>query len=150
MSTVGTRSQHRPVEATPPRERQPLYASLVGLASLAIWLQGLWAGLFIREGEDFDASSSQAGFVEVHDWGARVALVLALAALAYALWRLRSRKELVVGTAALVLLLVLESYIGGEIGAHPSWPSIHVPLAMALMGLSVWLPLRAARPYPNR
>jgi hypothetical protein len=122
MTTSQTRASRPPVDSAA-QARQPLYASLVGLASLAIWLQGLWAGLFIREGEDFDASSSQAGFVEV--------------------WRLRSRKDLVIGTGALVVLLVLEAYIGGEIGAHSGWPSLHVPLAMALMALSVWLPLRA-------
>ena len=142
MTTSETRASRPPVDSAA-QARQPLYASLVGLASLAIWLQGLWAGLFIREGEDFDASSSQAGFLEVHDWGARIALVLALAALAVAVWRLRSRKDLVFGTGALALLLVLEAYIGGEIGAHPNWPGIHIPLAMALMALSVWLPLRA-------
>jgi hypothetical protein len=37
-----------------------LFASLIGLTSLAILLQGLWTGLFLREGEDFDATSSQS------------------------------------------------------------------------------------------
>jgi hypothetical protein len=125
--------------------RDPLYASLIGLTSLVVLLQGLWAGLFIREGKDFDASSSQANFVEVHDWGARIAIVLALLSLVVALLRLRARKDLLVGTGALFLLLLLEAYIGGEIGDHPTWPSFHIPLAMALLGLSVWLPMRAAR-----
>ena len=62
------------------RARSPLYSALVGLASLGVLLQGVWAGLFIREGKDFDATSAQSNFVEVHDWGARIAIVLALAA----------------------------------------------------------------------
>jgi hypothetical protein len=132
--------------------RDPLYASVIGLTSLVILLQGLWAGLFIREGKDFDATSAQSNWVEVHDWGARTAIVLAFASFVVAVWRLRIRKDLVVGTGALLLLLLVEAYIGGEIGDHGSWPTVHIPLAMGLMGLSVWLPSRAvrSRPMPSR
>jgi hypothetical protein len=126
------------------RVRDPLYASLIGLTSLVVLLQGLWAGLFIREGKDYDATSSQSNWVEVHDTGARVAIVLALISLVVVIWRLRARTELVAGTAALFVLLMLEAYIGGEIGNHSNWPSFHIPLAMGLMGLSIWLPTRAA------
>jgi heme A synthase len=126
-------------------DREPLYASLIGLTSLAVLLQGLWAGLFVREGKDFDATSAQSNWVQVHDWGARVAIVLAFASLVVAGWRLRSRKELILGTGALFVLLLVEAYIGGKIGDHASWPSIHIPMAMALMALSVWLPMRAVR-----
>jgi hypothetical protein len=125
--------------------RDPLYASLVGLTSLVVLLQGLWAGLFIREGKAYDATSSQANFVEVHDWGARVAIVLALVSLVVAFVRVRGRRELLIGTGALFLLLMLEAFIGGEIGDHANLPAVHIPLAMALMGLVVWLPARAAR-----
>jgi hypothetical protein len=135
-------------EKTRPRtqtDRHPLYAALVGLTSLAVWLQGLWAGLFVREGKDFDATSAQSNWVEVHDWGARIAIVLALASFVVAVSRLRVRRDLVIGTGALFVLLLLEAYIGGAIGEHPNWPSFHIPLAMGLMGLSIWLPTRAAR-----
>ncbi|HET8602163.1 MAG TPA: hypothetical protein VFL99_17705 [Segeticoccus sp.] len=125
--------------------RDRLYSALIGLTALLVLLQGLWAGLFIREGKSFDASAAQARWVEVHDVGARAAIILAAVSFVVALWRLRSRKELLVGTGVLVLLLMLEAYIGGEIGNKPSWPSIHIPLGMALMALSVWLPFRAAR-----
>jgi hypothetical protein len=125
--------------------RDPLYASVIGLTSLVILLQGLWAGLFIREGKDFDATSGQANWVDVHDWGARIAIVLAFASFVVAVWRMRVRKDLLVGTGALFVLLLLEAYIGGAIGDHASWPTVHIPLAMALMALSVWLPVRAAR-----
>jgi hypothetical protein len=125
--------------------RDPVYASVIGLTSLVVLLQGLWAGLFIREGKDFDASSSQSNWVEVHDLGARIAIILALVSLVVAFVRLRRRTDLLVGTGALFVLLLIEAYIGGEIGDHANWPSIHVPLAMSLMGLSVWLPTRAVR-----
>jgi heme A synthase len=128
---------------TPARDR--LFSSLIGLTSLAILLQGLWAGLFIREGRDFDESSAQSRWVEVHDWGARIAIVMALISLIVAAIRLRSRRDLLIGTVVLFLALLLEAYIGGEIGDHPSWPSYHVPLAMLLMALSIWLPFRATQ-----
>ena len=132
-------------EDVSPTVRDSLTASTIGLTSLVILLQGLWAGLFIREGKDFDASSSQANWVKVHDWGARLAIVLAFVSLLVVLWRLRARKDLLAGTAALFVLLLVEAYIGGAIGDHPSWPTAHIPLAMALMALSVWLPSRAIR-----
>jgi hypothetical protein len=132
------------------RLRDPLYASLIGLTSLAILLQGLWAGLFIREGKDFDASSAQSNSVEVHDWGARVAIVLALVSLVVVVGRLRARKDLLAGTAALLVLLIVEAYIGGEIGDHGNLPTVHIPLAMALMALSVWLPTRAVHGAASR
>ena len=43
------------------------------------------------------------------------------------------------------LLLLVESYVGGEIGDRPWLTAVHFPLAMALVGLAVWLPLRARR-----
>ena len=111
-----------------------------------ILFQGVWAGLFIREGQDFDATSSQSHWIQVHDWGARLAIVLALVSLVVAARRLRSRTDVVVGTAALFVLLMVEAWLGGEIGDHPGWPALHVPLAMALVALSVcWLPFRAFR-----
>src|SRR3954465_11630339 len=106
--------------------RDPLFASVVGATSVVVWLQGLWAGLFIREGKDFDASSAQANWVEVHDWGARIAIILAFVSLVIVIRRLRGRKDLLGGTGLLFLLLLLEAYIGGEIGDHASWPSAHV------------------------
>lgn len=119
--------------------REPLYGSVTGLTSLVVLLQGLWPGLFVREGKGFDATSAQANWVEVHDWGARIALVLGLTSLLVAVWRLRARRDLLVGTGALLFLLVVEAHVGDEIGDHPSWPTVHIP-SMALVTLSVWLP----------
>jgi hypothetical protein len=44
--------------------RDPLYASMIGLTSLVVLLRGLGAGLFIRAGKDFDATSAQANWVQ--------------------------------------------------------------------------------------
>ena len=130
----------RPDQSTRTARRSTLYTSVIGLAALAVLLQGLWAGLFIREGKDNDAS-----WVEVHARGADVAILLAVAATVIAVVKLRERKDLLVGTVAFLVLLVVEAYLGGEVGDSPGLTAVHIPLAMALVALSVWLPFRATR-----
>lgn len=114
------------------------YTVLLGLAALAVLLQGLWAGLFVHEGEDY-----KDNWVEVHARGADVAIILSIVAFAVLAWKFRDRKDLLIGTGALAVVLVLEAYIGGLIGDSPDLTVVHFPLAMALMGLAVWLPVRA-------
>jgi len=116
----------------------PLYSALVGLASLAVLLQAVWAGIFIREGKEDNQT-----WVNVHSRGADVAIVLALAATVAAFVKMRDRRELIVGTGIFSLLLILESYLGSLVGDNPSVETAHFPIAMGLMGLAVWLPLRA-------
>ena len=119
-----------------------LFSALTGLAALAVLLQGLWAGIFLEhDGQRDDAS----GWIDVHARGGEVALVLAVAATAVALWRHRARKDLWIGSLVLVVLLVLESYLGGLIrdDSKDTLTAVHVPLAMAIIAVSVWLPLRA-------
>lgn len=116
------------------------FTALIGLSALAVLLQGVWAGLFIHEGQDYKQS-----WVEVHARGADIAIGLAIIAVIVAAVRLRHRRDLLIGSIVFTVLLVLEAYLGGLIGDSPAVTVIHIPLAMALMGLAVWLPLRAAR-----
>lgn len=129
---------------TTAKERSPLFSALIGLAALAVLLQGLWAGIFLGHNRQGDAAT---GWVTVHSRGAEVAILLAAAATVVAFVKMRDRKDLWVGSAALTVLLVLESYLGGLIvdSGKYSLTAVHVPFAMALMGLVVWLPLRARR-----
>ena len=83
--------------------------------------------------------------MSVHARGADVAILLAIAATVVAVLKLRQRRDLVLGSGALVVLLVIEAYIGGLISDHSGLTAVHIPLAMGLMGLSVWLPFRATR-----
>ncbi|GAB2593628.1 hypothetical protein [Microlunatus antarcticus] len=122
------------------RATNRLYSVLIGLSTLVVLLQGLWAGLFVQEGQDYKDS-----WVAVHSRGAELAIALALVATVVALVKLRSRRDLVVGSAVFTVLLVLEAYLGGLIGDHSSLTAVHFPLAMSLMGLAVWLPFRATR-----
>ena len=133
-----TRSTSAPLREAPPAPGVRLFQSLTGVAALGILLQGLWAGMFIRFGQEVDPI-----WVTIHARGAEVTLVVALAAAVVAFWRLRRRRDLVVGSAALVVLLALEAFLGGEIAGNQGLTAVHIPLALALMGLAVWLPLRA-------
>ena len=104
-----------PSVATPARERNPLFSALVGLASLGILLQGVWAGLFIHENHPF-----RDNWVTVHSIGGSVTGALALVAMIVALVKLRHRRDLVVGSIVFFLLLVLEIFLGGLIGGTPA------------------------------
>lgn len=114
------------------------YVSLIGVASVVVLLQALWAGLFVHEGEDYEEK-----WVEIHARGADLAILLTVVAAVVVIVKLRHRKDLLVGTVAMAVVLVLEAYLGGLIGDQPGVTAIHFPLALALMGLAVWLPLRA-------
>jgi ABC-type Na+ efflux pump permease subunit len=144
-----TRETNTAGTTTDPRSRgvrrraSVVFAVLVGLVALAVLLQGLWAGIFLQhDGHRDDADS----WIEVHALGGEVALVLAALATAWALWRLRARRELWLGSLALTVLLVVEAYLGGLIrdDGKDTLTAVHVPLALAIMALAVWLPLRAA------
>ena len=137
---TSTATAERDTPTAPSRADNKLYSILIGLAALAVLLQGLWAGLFVQEGKDY-----QPSWVDVHARGAEIAIVLAAAATLTAFVRLRERRDLVIGSAALTVLLMVEAYLGGLIGDSPAVTVIHFPLALAVMALVVWLPLRARR-----
>lgn len=124
------------------------YGALVGIASLGILLQGLWAGLFMAAW----AQRSDGGTWEfVHARGADVTLLVSVAALVLAVTKLKARRDLVVGTVVLVALLAVEYVLGSlmaDADAHVL-TAVHVPLALLLMAVAVWLPLRH-RPRPVR
>lgn len=128
--------------AAPTRSRSALFSALAGLTALAILLQGLWAGLFVPLGK---GGQYRDAWVEVHAHGAEVATLLALVTTVVAFLRLRPRRELWIGSAVLTVLLGLEIYLGGLVSEESSRgaAAVHVPLALAIMAIAVWLPLRA-------
>ena len=139
MTTVTT---NRPAPAAPTRTRDPLFSALTGLTALVVLLQFVFAGIFLRYDGKRDDSSS---WIDAHAWGAHIGTTLAVAAALYAIWRLRARKDLLIGSIVLAVLFLVEAYIGGAIrdDGKDSWTAIHVPIAFALTGLVVWLPVRA-------
>jgi len=139
MSDVET-----PTSGATATARSTAYSVLIGLATLTILLQGVWAGIFLEhDGQRDDAAS----WIDVHARGADVSIVLALAATIVAVVRLRSRRDLWAGTAVLTLALAAESFVGGLIrdDSKDTLTAVHVPLAMVIVALAVWLPMRARR-----
>jgi hypothetical protein len=126
-------------------ERSPAFSALIGLTTLAVLLQGVWAGIFLEHDGKRDAEST---WIDVHAGGAAVAVVLALAATVVAFLQLRRRTDLVIGSATLVVLLIVEYLLGSLISnsSKDTLTAVHVPLAMLIMGLAVWLPVRARQP----
>lgn len=129
-----------PPAATATRDRSPLFSALVGLASLGVLLQGLWAGLF--SGGD---PAHHDTWVHVHAIGGMVTGFLALVAAIVACVQLRHRRDIVVGAVVFFVLLVAEIGLGESLGDNRALAAVHFPLALALMGLAVWLPLRSSR-----
>ncbi len=122
----------------PTRTRDPLHSALVGLTSLGVLLQAVWAGAFLRDG------GRDPDWVTVHQWGAGVTLLLGVAAAGVAVARLQHRSDLLVGTLLLAALLAVEYVLGLQASDGGAAATVvHVPLAMALMGIAVWLPLKA-------
>ncbi len=125
-------------DATPSTRPHPAFSALVGLTSLGVLLQGLWAGLFL-------GTDDHGTWVGVHQHGGSATLVLALlATIAAAVW-MRHRRPVVVATAALFVLLVVEYLLGTWADDARGNLVVHVPLAMLLMALAVYLPVMARR-----
>jgi len=138
MTATATRTE------TAPRTSTRLFSAVVGIAALAVLLQGLWAGIFLEHDGERDSAGS---WIDVHARGGDVAILFALIAVVVAVARLRARRDLLLGSIALLVLLVVEAYLGGLIrdDSKDVLTVVHVPLAMAIMGLAAWLPFRARR-----
>jgi hypothetical protein len=116
-------------------------AGLTGVVALVVLLQGVWAGIFLQ-GDDRDQYSH---YIDVHAWGAHIATALAAVAAVWAIWRLRSHRDLWMGSVLLFVLLLVESYIGGRItdDGNDSLTVVHIPLAMLTLVAVAYLPVRA-------
>jgi len=118
------------------------YTALLTLAGAAILLQGVWAGIFL---EHENQGESAGSWIDVHARGGDVALILTAIATVVAFVRVRARRDLWLGGAALTALLLVESYLGGLIRdqGKDTLTAVHIPLALAIMGLAVWLIVRS-------
>lgn len=144
--TNSTVASHRETDAPSTRSHQRIFAVLAGLTGVGIVLQGVWAGIFLSSDNRPDS------WVRVHDLGAWVTLGLAVLTAAWALLRLRHRRDLLIGAVVLALLVAGEAHLGGMItdGGQDALTAVHVPVALALMALASWLPYRALHTAPAR
>ena len=131
-------------------QHRRVFSVLTGLAALAVVLQGLWAGLFLQYHDEAHQAQRES-WIGVHALGGEVAIALAVLATIWAIWRLRSRGDLVIGAAALTVLLIIVAYIGGLISDDDkdSLIPLHIPLALLTLSVAVWLPLRATLHRPS-
>lgn len=138
------------IDQTDTRRSWPstLFRVLIVLDAVAILLQGLWAGIFLRHDGERDAAGS---WIDTHALGGEVAIVLTIAATLVAVIWLRPRKDLWVGGAILAVLLILESYLGGLIrdDGKDDLTAVHIPLAMLLMTAIAVLTVRAMQRFDS-
>lgn len=116
------------------------FTVLVGLTSLGVLAQGVTAGIFVdQEGRD--------GWVTVHGVIADVTWVAALATaiVGYRTVR-RMHHRLWVLTAVLFVLALAQTGLGHLItdGGMDGLIVVHVPLAMLIFGLTIWLVVATA------
>ncbi len=117
----------------------PIFAALVGLTALAVLLQAVFAGEFIEHG-------THSSWRSAHDANADVVIGLAVVSAVFALARLRAvARSLVLGAVVLAVLVIAQDAIGHAItqSHEDSLIPVHVPLALAIFGLTIWLSIRA-------
>ena len=117
----------------------PPFAALIGLTALGILLQAIFAGEFIRPG-------AHSGWLDAHDVNADVVIGLSVISAAFAVVRLRRvARSLAIGSVVLAVLVIVQDSIGhaitgsGDDGLIP----VHIPLALLVFGLTIWLSVRA-------
>ena len=124
------------------RASTALFSAFAGLTSLGVLLQGLWAGLFVPVGKGGPYKDT---WVDVHNWDARITLLLALLTAVVGFVTVRARRDLWLGAIVLTVLVAVEVGLGSAIsdGGSEGAAAVHIPLALVIMALTVWLPLRA-------
>ena len=117
----------------------PKFAALTGLTSLAILAQGVFAGEFIDHG-------AHGAWLNAHDVNGYLVVVLAVVTAAYAVVYLRAEaRPLAIGSAVLAVLVIAQDAIGHAITDNGSdgLIAVHVPLALIVFGLTIWLSVSA-------
>jgi len=115
------------------------FAPLAGATSLAILCQAVTAGEFVSQ-------EGREGWIEVHDMVGYVTLLLAVATAVVGLVAYRrSSRALAWGSVALAVLVAVQTVIGHLItdAEQDGWIGVHVPLALLVFGLTIWLTVRS-------
>lgn len=117
-----------------------IFSILNGLTLLGVLLQAVWAGEFIDR-------AGQSAWITVHEIGAFVVVVLALATALAAVTLRRAHSVLTLGALGLLALIVVQTGLGEAITRAGARELIvaHVPLAVLIFGLGVYLSSMGAR-----
>jgi nitronate monooxygenase len=117
------------------------FSVLNGLTLLGVLLQAVWAGEFIDR-------TDRAAWVTVHEIGAFVVVVLALVTAVVAAATLRrANSALALGALAQLVLIVVQTGLGEAIteGGVDGLIVAHVPIAMLIFGLGIYLSIAGAQ-----
>jgi heme A synthase len=118
-----------------------IFSMVNGLTLLGVLLQALWAGAFIDQ-------AGREAWVTVHEIGGFVVVVLSLVAAVIAMAMLRRADPgLTFGAVGLFVLIVVQTGLGEAISKSGRQELIisHVPLAMLIFGLGIYLSIAGAR-----
>jgi drug/metabolite transporter (DMT)-like permease len=125
--------------AAPSPNAFKVFSALIGVTSLAIFVQAITAGEFVSQ-------DHRKGWISAHNVVADVVVLLALVTMVFAIAALRKvSRALLTGTIVLLVLVVVQTFIGHEITDNSQdWLiGIHVPLAFIVFGIAVWLPIQS-------
>lgn len=117
----------------------PIFAALTGVTSVAILVQAFIAGEFIERG-------AHGTWLNAHAVVADVVVAFAVITAVYAYLKLRTQaRPLVIGSITLAVLAIIQTAIGHAItDSSDDWLiPIHVPLALLIFGLTIWLAISA-------
>jgi uncharacterized membrane protein YhaH (DUF805 family) len=117
-----------------------MFSILNGLTLLGVLLQAVWAGEFID-------GAGRSAWITVHEIGAFVVVVLALATALAAVTLRRAHSALTLGALGLLVLIVVQTGLGEAITRASARELIvvHVPIAVLIFGLGVYLSSMGAR-----
>jgi heme A synthase len=116
------------------------FSMLNGLTLLGLLLQAVWAGQFI-------GSRNAHVFVSAHQMTAYAVGILALATAVMAISTLRRNPTILIGSIVQFLLVLALIAIGEMLKSSYSATlvGVHVPLAVFVFGLSIYLSAAATR-----
>ena len=123
---------------TPSQGSLKAFSALIGVTSVVIFLQAVIAGEFVSQ-------RHRGSWIDIHGIVADVVVALALASMIFVIVKLRSSRLLLIGSIVLLVLVVIQVFIGHLItDSSQDWLiGIHVPLAFIIFGLAIWLPIQS-------
>jgi hypothetical protein len=114
------------------------FAALTGVTTLGVFLQAVSAGLFM-------ANRGAKGWVTVHDIVGEVTVVAALATMIVAIVAFRRSAPVLMGASILLfVMLVAQVAIGKALDAVHGLVAVHVPLALLIFAVTIWMAVRGA------
>ena len=139
MTTTAT----RPESTTTPVSSgaATAYSILMDFVLLGILALAAMAGQFLKADGQRDAYGS---YIDAHGLISEVSEALVFAAAVVAIVKFRHLKTFAVGTPVLLVAMLFNGYLGGEIRDHgkDSYTIVHVPLAIAITMGAAWLVTR--------